>query len=317
VCRKPLSEHDITDLQAHYESEQKAIQTDLKTAQAQLKQMNKTLQQLDQQITQARQEQESLATEAQLSRQQEAISSHHSEVADLQQQVESLSDAPNQIALVEKELDAVQQTLEALETQLAEMRQADESDQTEQNQLQDKISQLARPVDLSRLQTEIEEMQANLTQWGEDIAKFSDAPAQVDELKTRYQTLEEQKLEKQEHSRQVNNERETLGQKISQLQTEMGNLASPDRMANLEGEIEKQQQILTDWLDKVTTLSEAPTQLEAVTAALAELDNPRVKQQLAQRPGLKQNCSPSPILIKPLNVLTLPWKKRERHINDI
>ena len=282
VCQKPLSEHDITSLKSHYEAEQKNVQADLKDAQAKLRQTNKTLDQLGQQIKQARQEQEQLATEAQLVKQQEVISSYRSEVTNLQQQVAGLSNAPEQVKHFEAQLDEIQKSLADLKEQHTELRGADETDEEEQNRLQAEISQLARQTDVVRLRDDIEQMQAHLTQWWEDVKELSDAPQQVEELKIRDQALGEQKAGQQKQRQQVSDEREDLGKEMNKLQTEMSNLASPNRLAELEAEIEAERKVLAEWQNKVTGLSEAPTQLEAVAKALDELDDPRSKQHAAQ-----------------------------------
>lgn len=282
VCQKPLSEHDLASLKTHYETEQKNIQANLNDAQAQLSQTNKTLKKLGQQINQARQEQGQLATEAQLVKQQEVISSYRSEVTNLQKQVGDLGSTLEQVKHLETQFDEIQSRLAGLKARRTELGQADDSDQEEQNRLQGKISRLARQADAGRLRDDIEQMEANLTKWRENVQELSDAPQQAEELKTRDQALGGQKAQQQQQRQQVSDDRQNLSKEISKLQTEISNLASPDRVTDLEAELENQKQTLLGWQDKVTALSEAPAQLEAVEQALVELGDPRSNQQAAQ-----------------------------------
>lgn len=281
VCQKPLSEHDLASLKTHYEAEHKNIQAELDAAQAQLSQTNKSLKKLGQQIKRARQEQEPLATEAHLVKQQALISTSLSDATSLHKQVAGLRPAPEQVKYFRTQLDQVQDRLTGLKTQRAELRQADETDEKKQAKLQGELSPLARQVDLERLEGDIEQLQVDLTRLNQELQELSDAPAQVKDLETDSGALAEQKAQQQRRRQQVTNERDDLTQEIGRLQTKMSHLAAPGRVADLEAELERQDQILLEWQEKVTVLAPAPAELAAVAKALADLDDPRGRQRVA------------------------------------
>ncbi|MCG3212535.1 MAG: Chromosome partition protein Smc [Anaerolineae bacterium] len=282
TCRKPLSAHDLNDLKNHYEAEQIALQTERQTVDETFKQIDKTLKQLKRQLKQGQADLEKLPTPVQLERQQKTVSDYHADLSRDQQQADSLAETPVQVTRLKQQMQQLDADIGTLKEQRQAQQKADADDEAEQTRLQQALSQLARPADQLRLQTDIEQLHASLTRQRTEAVSLSDVPAQVTAIQTKLDGLEAQKVELQQQRRQLNDARDALGQEISVLQTAISQLAAPGRLTELDAALAAQQTTRDEWQSKVEALAVAPAEREAAEQALVKLGNPRREQQAAQ-----------------------------------
>jgi len=170
----------------------------------------------------------------------------------------------------------------------------------EQRRLNRELNWLPHPYRKDELSADIKTQQANVRQWHERVVALSDAPAQAESARTQCEGLNTQIQALEEEQTALNQSWYQLGKRLTAIQTQIGQLPRPEREPELDAEINRLEVTVVKSHERVEALRQAPKHVTSLRAQLAELGNPRQKQQrlkarVEERPSVEKRLTEAQI----------------------
>lgn len=182
-------------------------------------------------------------------------------------------------------VDHYQTEQNQLTTQLNELQQIQSATRTAFDGLKEHIEdynqQLAALPSTKRaeeLQEEIADQEELLNRVQARVDALQEAPEQAQALRAKQEGLREERRATRDKLQALTDRREELSDQLAKIQAQQTELPSADRKEELVEDLGEQQGVINRLEEQIADLSDIPEQIEALNAALSELDNPRAKQ---------------------------------------
>jgi len=204
------------------------------------------------------------------------------EIKELTEQIQALTDAPTEVERLAGLLMETEAQIKALKAKQKRFKSAEKVDEKAERQLQSKLQKLPRPEDATKLKQEIESTAEKIIILQAILAEHAKVPAEVDRLVEQVAELQEKRSFLQKKRAYFEELRVEVESDIQKYQTQLIQLATPQRVTELQAELDGHQKRMAEWQAKVDTLADSPARLAEIQTQLQALGNPRQAYQQAK-----------------------------------